>query len=334
MNREIAFRSLGIDDMQSMFLWLLRPHVTKWYAAAPGSFAEVVAKYGPRTQRDSPVHAYIIVVDGRDVGYIQSYPVDHFGDYSQKLGVEPGVVGLDLFIGEEMFLGWGLGARAIRHFVDQHVFGPSPAPACIGGPQDGNRAAIRAFERAGFARWKTVENEHGEQECVMRRERVATRFLLSPIDLPRDLATCIAFRRDMYVASFGTEDHLDEEMGEENATYIGQLRERVAQLPEGNMHLWSGDRIVGQTEMRMDEEPGVGYVSLFYLAPEFRGQGLGRMLHDHAVKVFKARGMKKMRLSVAARNAAAMDFYKRLGWVDAGERAHRLPMRRMEFTLP
>jgi ribosomal protein S18 acetylase RimI-like enzyme len=123
-------------------------------------------------------------------------------------------------------------------------------------------------------------------------------------------------------------------MGPENATYIGQLRARVAQLPEGNMHLWSGERIVGQMEMRMDDEPGVGYVSLFYLAPEFRGQGLGRMLHDHAVKVFKARGLQRMRLSVAQRNAAAIDFYQRLGWVDAGERAHRLPMRRMEFKLP
>ena len=83
----------------------------------------------------------------------------------------------------------------------------------------------------------------------------------------------------------------------------------------------------------LDDEPGVGYVSLFYLAPQCRGQGLGRMLHEHAVKVFKARGLDRMRLSVASRNAAAIDFYRRLGWVDAGLRAHRLPMRRMEFAL-
>ena len=36
--REIAFRSLGVDDLQSIFLWLLKPHVAKWYSAAPGSF--------------------------------------------------------------------------------------------------------------------------------------------------------------------------------------------------------------------------------------------------------------------------------------------------------
>ena len=332
--REITFRNLGVDDLQSMFLWLLKPHVAKWYARAPGSFPEIVAKYGPRTQRESPVRAYIIVVDGKDIGYIQSYSLDDFPDYAHRLGIESGVAGLDLFIGEEAFLGWGLGARAIRRFVDRHVFGETPAPACIGGPQDGNHAALRAFERAGFVRWKAVENEHGERENVMRRERVPTRFRLVPIDLARDLGTCVAFRRDMYVSSFGSEDGLEEEMGDGDSAYIAQLRERVEQMPEGNAHLWEGDRIVGQAEMRLDEEPGVGYVSLFYLAPGFRGQGLGQMLHDHAVMVCKARGLKRMRLSVATRNAAAIDFYRKLGWIDAGPRPHRLPMQRMEFTIP
>ena len=332
--REISFRSLGVDDLQSMFLWLLKPHVAKWYARAPGSFPEIVAKYGPRTQRDSPVRAFIIVVDGKDVGYIQSYSLDEFPDYAHRVGVEPNVAGIDLFIGEEAFVGWGLGARAIRHFVDREVFGGTKASACIGGPQDGNHAAIRAFERAGFVRWKVVENEHGERESVMRRERVPTRFRLLPINLDRDLATCVAFRREMYVASFGSRDGLEEEMGDRDATYLGQLRERVEQMPEGNAHLWDGDRIVGQTEMRLDEEPGVGYVSLFYLAPEFRGQGLGKMLHDHAVKVCKARGLNRIRLSVASRNAPAIDFYRRLGWLEAGTRPHRLPMQRMEFVIP
>lgn len=333
MTREIAFRSLGIDDMQSMFLWLLKPHVARWYARAPGSFPEVVAKYGPRTQRDSPVRAHVIVVDGKDVGYVQSYPIALFGDYAARLGAEPGVAGMDLFIGEEMFLGWGLGARAIRHYVSEVVFAAPDVPACVAGPLEGNRSCIRAFERAGFTRWRVVENERGERESVMRRERVSTRYRLEPIDLGRHLTTCINFRRDMFVASFGSDHGLDEEMGEGDSTYIAQLRERVAEMPEANVHLWDGDRIVGQVEMRLDEEPGVGYVSLFYLAPECRGQQLGLMLHDHAVKVCRARGLAKIRLSVAARNEPAIAFYRKLGWSDAGVRPHRLPIRVMELDL-
>lgn len=331
--REVAFRALSIDDMQALFLWLLRPHVARWYAAAPGSFAEVVAKYGPRTRRDSLVQAYMILVDGKEAGYIQAYSVGLFPEYAGRLGCDGNVAGMDLFIGDEMFLGWGLGTRAIRHFVDEVVFARPEISACIAGPAEGNQVSIRAFEKAGFRRWKVAANERGEAECVMRRERVPARFRIAPIDVERDLGTCIAFRRDMYVASFGSRDGLEEEMGEGDARYVEQLEAKIAEVPEGNVHLWEDGRIVGQAEMRFDDEPGVGYVSLFYLAPECRGQGLGRLLHDHAVKVFTARGMRALRLSVSARNAPAIAFYRKLGWVSRGPRPHKLPMELMEYRL-
>jgi RimJ/RimL family protein N-acetyltransferase len=329
--REITFRALSVDDLQSMFLWLLRLHVTKWYARAPASFPEVVAKYGPRTLPESPVHAYVIAVDGRDAGYIQAYSLDLFPEYTARLESEPGVMGIDLFIGEELMMGWGLGTHAIRRFVDDVVFAQEGVPACVAGPIEGNAASIRAFEKAGFRKWKVVENERGERECVMRRERTPQGYRLLPVDLARHRDTCLAFRRDMYVASFGTAESFDEELPDD--AYLAQLAERTAQLPEGNMHLWEGERIVGQTEMRLDEEPGVGYVSLFYLEPGHRGRGLGRMLHDHAVRVFRARGMQRIRLSVSARNAPAIAFYRKLGWTPAGTRPHRLPMELMELTL-
>ncbi len=172
--REISFRPLCIDDMQSLFLWLLRPHVAKWYATAPTSFTEVIVKYGPRTLPESPVRAFVLVVDGTDVGYIQAYPLELFAEYAAALEAEPGVASMDLLIGEEMFLGWGLGARAIRHFVDQVVFAQPGVSACVAGPVAGNVASIRAFEKAGFRAWKTATNDRGETEQVMRRERSPT----------------------------------------------------------------------------------------------------------------------------------------------------------------
>ncbi len=159
---------------------------------------------------------------------------------------------------------------------------------------------------------------------------------IAPIDLARDARTCIDFHRDMYVTSFGTAEGLDEEMGEGDRSYLEQLRERIAQLPEGNVHLWEAGRIVGQVEMRtLEEAPGVGYVSLFYLVPERRGSGLARILHEHAVSVVRARGMRLLRLSVCRTNARAIASYRKLGWTCAGERAHRMrPMQVMEYALP
>jgi aminoglycoside 6'-N-acetyltransferase len=167
----VAFRRLAVDDLQQVFLWLLRPHVARGYAPRPGSFMEVVAKYGPRTQDANVVKAYVFAVDGADAGYIQAYDLAHFPDYATQIGCGEGVACVDLFIGDEKRVGSGLGSRVLRAFVDEVAFAMEGVTACVAGPGEGNGAAIRAFEKAGFARWKLVKPGNGESECVMRRER-------------------------------------------------------------------------------------------------------------------------------------------------------------------
>ena len=330
---EIAFRPLAAADFQQVFLWLGRPHVSKWYAPAPSSFAEIVAKYGPRTEEGNPVRAFVVTLDGADVGYVQTYPIQQFPDYAALLGCGAGAAGMDLFIADQWRMNHGLGSAVVRRFVDDVVFAASGVELCIAGPSEGNAASIRAFEKAGFRRWKRVRPEGGEPECVLRRERAAEGYRMEPIDLARHSADCIAFRRDAFVASFGTPEGVEEEMGAGNERYLESLRARIAQVPEGNAHLWHGERIVGQAEMRfVDDEAGVGYVNLFYLLPEFRGRGLGRMLHEHAVAVFGRRGRRTLRLSVSTQNAAAIAFYRKLGWVTVGTRPNREPMEILEFT--
>jgi aminoglycoside 6'-N-acetyltransferase len=329
----IAFRRLVADDLQQVFLWLIRPHVAKGYAAAPGSFMEVVAKYGPRTRDDNVVRAYMVNVDGRDAGYIQAYDVAAFGDYAASLACDPGTASVDLFIGEEDLTGRGVGARVIDRFVNEVVLADAGVRACIAGPGEGNRAAIRAFEKAGFRRWKTLRTGEGEGECVMRRERDVEAIRIAPIDLERDAATCIAFRRDSFHASFGTHEGCDEEMGADGSLYLAKLRARMAQVPEGNCHVWHGGTIIGQTEMRFADDPGKGYVNLFYLTPEWRHRGLGRLLHDHAVSVFSARGCSAIRLSVSRSNERALAFYRRLGWKRLGFRPHKEAVDVMELAL-
>ena len=330
---EIAFRPLAPGDLQQVFLWLGRPHVSKWYAPAPSSFAEVVAKYGPRTAAGNTVRAFVVTLDGADVGYIQTYAVDQFPEYAAELGCGAGAAGMDLFIADPWRMNHGLGSSVVRRFVDDVVFAQGGASLCVAGPSEGNAASIRAFEKAGFTRWKVVKAGGAEPECVLRRVRAAPEVRMAPIDLARHAAECVAFRRDAYVASFGTPEGIEEEMGADNSLYLESLRARMAQVPEGNAHLWHGERIVGQTEMRfVDGEPDVGYVNLFYLLPGLRGRGLGRMLHEHAVTVFARLGRRTLRLSVSTQNDAAIAVYRKLGWVTVGTRPNREPMEIMEFA--
>jgi aminoglycoside 6'-N-acetyltransferase len=333
VTRQIAFRELERDDLITLFNWLGRPHVKRWYSTAPTSFAEVAAKYGPRTEEGSPVRAFMVQADDADAGYIQTYSIDEFPEYERLTGAEKGVLGVDLFIADEWRTRHGLGGQLIRRFVEDVLLGQYGATAVIAGPNEGNVAAIRAFEKAGFRRWKTIINEHGEKECLLRLDRDTLGYRTEPIDLI-DADTCVAFHREMYLTSFGTDDGLEEEMGPQNESYLEQLRARMAQVPEGNVHLWHGERIVGQLEMRLIEsEPHVAYVSLVYVIPEERGRGLGRHLHEHAVLVSRERDKRLMRLSVSLTNVPAIMFYRRLGWQMSGTRAHRMPMAVMELPL-
>jgi ribosomal protein S18 acetylase RimI-like enzyme len=294
---------------------------------------EAVAKYGPRAAAGNVVRAFIVIIDGKELGYAQAYDVASFEDYSGKLDNEAGLVCMDLFLGEEESLGRNLGSRIIDRFVKEIVFADPAARACVAGPGEGNFAAIRAFEKAGFRRWRVLRNDGSESELVMRRDRDDPAIRIEPIDLARHAATCIEFRRDSFHASFGTLEGCDEEMGADGAIYLAKLRNRMAQVPEGNSHIWLGERIVGQTEMRLADEPNMGYVNLFYLLPEWRKHGLGWRLHQHAVDVFGARGLRGMRLSVSRTNERARAFYRRVGWRRVGLRPHKEVVDLMEYAL-
>jgi len=69
------------------------------------------------------------------------------------------------------------------------------------------------------------------------------------------------------------------------------------------------------------------------VAADCRGEGLGRVLHEHAADVFRRRGMKVMRLSVSISNARALAFYRKLGWTAVGTRPNKEPMAIMEYPL-
>jgi len=144
----------------------------------------------------------------------------------------------------------------------------------------------------------------------------------------------VAFRRDSYLVSFGSDQRFVEAPGGIDG-YLGYLRDRISHFPNGHVHVWQGETIIGQLEMRIrDNDPPSGYVNLFYLAPAARGTGAGNALHDYALQFLRAGGAQRAHLSVSPSNSRALAYYAKHGWRELGLAPHDPTCLMMELDLP
>ena len=153
--------------------WLQREHVRRWWDEHV-SYEDVAEHYLPSIEGRRPVDLYLILLDGRPVGFIQRYLVADHPDFAARIGLGAGVAGVDLFLGEEELTGKGLGSEVLRRFVSDVVFAEPGTTACIADPDLRNAASLRAFEKAGFRRvGEFLEPEDGELHAIVRLDREA-----------------------------------------------------------------------------------------------------------------------------------------------------------------
>lgn len=166
----ITFRPLQRLDMPLMHRWLYTPHVAKWWWTDQAPSAEALEeKYLPRITGKDPTDCYVIIENGRDIGYIQTYVIADHPEYDELVDVPERAAGLDLFIGEPDRVHRGLGFQILVEFMRTIVFAEPSAESCIIGPAVSNTRAIRCYEKAGFAFLKTIEvPDEEEPERLMR----------------------------------------------------------------------------------------------------------------------------------------------------------------------
>lgn len=78
-----------------------------------------------------------------------------------------------------------------------------------------------------------------------------------------------------------------------------------------------GPQVVGQIELRKLND-GCGFVSFYYLIPEYRNKGFGKQLDEFAKNELKRLGCSKMRLTVSELNKSGQRFYEKNGWKSLG----------------
>ena len=146
------------DDLPLVREWLLRPHVRRWWDEEGDPTypeAEIKGRLAAIRHED-PTDHFVMEIDGRPVGDIQSYRIQDHPDWRAQIGIDEPAFGIDVYIGEPDLIGRGVGPALIAAFLRDVAFPRYSVDLCVLDPTRSNTSAIRAYEKVGFVFIKDV----------------------------------------------------------------------------------------------------------------------------------------------------------------------------------
>jgi aminoglycoside 6'-N-acetyltransferase len=149
--RTLHFEPLQEQDLPTIYSWLQAPQVREFYHPKPlPSWQETRESYLQRLHPNWPTKCFLICVDLRAIGYIQTYRVVDYPDYAETIDEADGI-GIDLFIGDEGYLGNGWGRLSLLKFINDVAFPLFPKEnVCWIHHDKLNHRALRASKAVGF----------------------------------------------------------------------------------------------------------------------------------------------------------------------------------------
>lgn len=173
-SKQINFVQLQESHFPLMLEWLEKPHVKKWWDQdltytmdlVRKKYGSYVAEYKLVEGEKRSIKAYVICVNEKPVGYIQLYNVYDFPRSKELVGLPSSVGGLDIFIGDENFIGHNFGSQAIKEFITSHC---NEFEHLFVDPDINNIAAIKCYEKAGF---KKMAEQKDTKEVWMVRNNI------------------------------------------------------------------------------------------------------------------------------------------------------------------
>lgn len=162
----IHFTPLTEIHFPLLLKWLTTPHIRAWWDKdIHWTNEKITEKYLPYTRKykilngdKKPIYPFIILLDEMPVGYIQYY---NRYDFAPELGYElvdlpQSLAAIDFYIGEEKYLGKGIGSAALRLFLKEYVL--PKFNTCLVDPDNKNKVAIRTYQKAGFHILKKINH--------------------------------------------------------------------------------------------------------------------------------------------------------------------------------
>lgn len=153
--------------------WLHTPHIREWW----GDPKEELGFIRDMVEGRDSTRPFLIVLDGRPVGYIQCWFIGHYQneqwvkDHPWLMEFPSETVGIDLSIGDPGLVSKGIGSAALAAFV-RRLIGEGHGSIIID-PDRGNARAIRAYSKAGFRPVAHLEGRTGDA-LIMQYDRHAS----------------------------------------------------------------------------------------------------------------------------------------------------------------
>jgi RimJ/RimL family protein N-acetyltransferase len=146
----LSLRALDDTDIPLVEIWMSREHIRKWYDIPPVCTTEDwLAEIKGRYTEYAFITHFIAEVCGRPVGFCQFYAcADAEEDWYGDIPLE-GTYSIDYLIGEEAFLGKGMGKEMIALLAGK-IFSLADAERIIVRPSEENTASCKVLRSNGF----------------------------------------------------------------------------------------------------------------------------------------------------------------------------------------
>ena len=206
------------------------------------------------------------------------------------------------------FLASALGIPSEK--IDSLPHGDNTAVACL--RYDGGALTVEYYNDASHLPEEL--STFGRQTWWKNKGADAGNLRFEPLQFPRDSAFFDSCYADAWAAAHGST------AGYTARPYLRSAKEH-ARTPHAVVKLLSGDKVVGMIDMDPDRgrREGFGWISFFYLLPEYRGKGWAAQLLGHALWFSELHGRRSVRLHVAEDNTHARGFYEHFGFQKIGE---------------
>ncbi len=167
MRFAIEFMPLEAAHFPMLWEWHHRPHVAPWFLPwMPPTQEETLSEWHAVVEGRRPQRGYLVVVNGSQVGYIEGYRLSDDPEVAAQLALDRDAVGADVMIAEENLTGRGLGPQVVASFY-LRMMDETGLDLGVIDPEVHNARAIRAYEKAGFAFLRVVDDEHSKDHIML-----------------------------------------------------------------------------------------------------------------------------------------------------------------------